>query len=306
MIYSIVIPVFNSEKIVEKTVAQTLAVAHECNLNFEILLINDSSPDNSWDIIAKLAKQNKNVKSINLLKNYGQHTALLAGFKYALGDYIITIDDDLQNPPEEIVNLIQKAQEDDCDLVFGRFVQKKHSLYRRLGSKIIGYLNAQIFNKPNHITLSNFRIIRRDLLERVLRHRTNYPYIPGLLLLYASQISNIDVIHCERPLGESNYTISKIVLLVSRLLINYSSYPLRLISTIGMGVSLTCVILGMYYLISGLLRGSSVPGWTTLVVLVSFLSGFIIALLGLIGEYLSRILDQLSDRPTFIVKEVVE
>lgn len=306
MIYSIVIPVYNSEKIVKKTVEQILAVADQYNYNFEIMLVNDSSPDDSWGVISKLAQKHENVRSINLLKNYGQHTAILAGFNYAQGDYIITIDDDLQNPPNEIVSLIRKVKEGDFDLVFGKFIQKKHPLYRRLGSKAIGYLNKKIFNKPEHIRLSNFRIIRRDLIDRVLHHRTNYPYIPGLLLMYAAKISNIDVLHIDRSEGKSNYTISKIISLVSRLLINYSSYPLRLISSIGLAVSLLSFVMGFYYLIIGLFHGSSVPGWTTLIVLISFLSGFIIALLGLIGEYLSRILDHLSNRPSFIVKEVVK
>lgn len=306
MIFSIVIPVYNSEKIVEETVEQTLTVADQFGFDFEILLINDSSPDNSWNVIHRLAKKYDDVTSINLLKNYGQHTAVLAGFKYAKGDYIVTMDDDMQNPPQEIVHLINKIVETDCDLVLGKFKQKKHSLYRRFGSKIIGYLNNKIFDKPEDITISNFRIARRDLVERVLDHKTVYPYITGLLLKYSSSVSNVEVEHCDRLEGKSNYTTSKIISLVGRLLINYSSYPLRLVSSIGLAVSLLSFLIGTYYLMNGLIRGSTVPGWTTLIVLISFLSGFIIALLGLIGEYLSRILDQLSSRAGFLVKEVVE
>ena len=306
MLYSIVIPVYNSETIIRETVLKTREVARQFNLDFEIILIDDASLDSSWTVIKKLAKEYENVRSLALLKNYGQHTALLAGLSYARGDYAVTMDDDMQNPPAEIIKLIEKIEKENCDLVFAKFTQKKHSLFRCYGTKIVGYLNKKIFNKPDNITLSNFRIIRRDLIDRILTHRTFYPYIPGLLLIYSAKVSNVEVSHSERLEGRSNYTISRIISLVSRLLINYSSYPLRILSMAGLFVSLISFLIGTYYLIKGIYMGSAVQGWTTLIVLISFLGGFIIALLGIIGEYLSRILEQQSDRSCFILKEVVE
>ena len=304
-LYSIVIPVFNSESIIEKTVNLTIEELNKLNISFEILLINDGSPDNSWNIIKSLAKNYQEVKAINLIKNYGQHNAVLCGFHHAKGDYIITMDDDLQNPPTEIKHLINEIIDSDFDLVFGKFKEKKHASYRKLGTKIIGYLNEKVFNKPKNITLTNFRIIKRSVINRVLEHETAYPYIPGLLLLYSSSIGNTLVEHHNRTVGNSNYTLAKISNLVGRLLINYSSYPLRLLSSIGIIISFLSFFIGSIYLLNSLIFGSEVQGWTTLVVLTSFLGGFIIILLGIIGEYLARILEQTSNTKCFYVKEII-
>lgn len=306
MKYSLIIPAYKSAGFIDKTIAAVLAATTAQHLDVEIILVNDGSPDNTWQVIRSLAANDARIRAVNLLKNYGQHNAVLCGMSVAKGDYLVTLDDDLQNPPDQIIHLIRKAQEGEHDLVFGKFLEKKHSFVRRLGSKVIGYLNGKIFDKPEHITLSNFRIIRRDLAERVLAHKTAHPYIPGMLLLYAASIANVDVQHQERFDGVSNYTLSKIIALTSRLLINYSSYPLRLLSTIGLGVSTVSLLLAVLYLIKGFSEGSAVPGWTTLAVLVSFLGGFMIAMLGLIGEYLSRILDQLSVQSSYCIKEIHE
>jgi len=200
---SIVIPVFNSEQLVLNTV---LEIQKELSIyRFEIILINDGSSDNSWNVIKNIAIGSKNITSINLLKNYGQHTAVFCGLKHASGKYIVTMDDDLQNPPSEIHKLFNRIEEG-YDLVFGKFPLKKHSFYRRIGSKIINYLNGVIFNKPKDITLSNFRIFTKSVSDRALSYKTNYPYIPGLLLLHSSEIGNVLTLHEERKIGKSNYT----------------------------------------------------------------------------------------------------
>lgn len=304
--FSIVIPVYNSENIITRTVEEVLSSTSKHNLNIEILLINDGSPDNSWNVIKELAKNHKELKSINLIKNFGQHNAVLCGFENATGDYVITMDDDLQNPPSEIIHLINKITENEnYDLVFGKFREKKHAGYRKLGSKLIGYLNEKIFDKPKDITLTNFRIAKKDLIDRVLQHNTAYPYIPGLLLMYSTNIANVMVEHHDRADGKSNYTFKKIFSLMSNLLINYSSYPLKVLSGIGFIVSSISFFIGLFFLILKFIGGAKVAGWTTLVVLVSFLGGFIIILLGLIGEYLSRILDQMSNNKSYYIKEMV-
>lgn len=304
---SIVIPVYNSQNIVKKTVETILDEIRKYKFNLEIILVNDGSPDDSWNIIKNLAEEYKEIKSINLIKNFGQHNAVLCGFENATGDYVITMDDDLQNPPSEIIHLVNKVYEDnELDLVFGKFKEKQHANYRKIGSRIIGYLNEKIFNKPKNITLTNFRIIKKDVISRVLQHNTAYPYIPGLLLLYSTNIDNVMVEHHERFDGKSNYTFKKIFSLMSNLLINYSSYPLKVLSTIGFVISSLSFFIGLFFLISGFIGGVKVAGWTTLVVLVSFLGGFIIILLGLIGEYLSRILDQMSNNKSYYIKEIVD
>ncbi len=304
--YSIVIPVYNSFDIIGRTVEETQKVLKRNNLDAEIILVNDGSTDDSWRIVREIALKEANVVAINLLKNYGQHNAIMCGFEHANGSYVITMDDDLQNPPGEITRLIEKITSDDYDLVFGLFREKKHSLFRRIGSKLVGYLNTKVFGKPNNLTITNFRIIRRDLIERVIKYNTAYPYVPGILLRLAGRMDNVEVVHEERFSGKSNYNLRKILGLIARLLINYSSYPLRMLSSIGLLVAMASFVTGGVYLVNGLLHSSQVPGWTTLVVLISFLGGFIIALLALIGEYLSRILSQLSGERMFYVKEVIK
>lgn len=303
---SIVIPVYNSGEFITNTVEQVLNVIKENKYKAEVVLVNDGSKDNSWEVISSIANKESEVKAINLLKNYGQHNAVLCGFEYAKGQYIITMDDDLQNPPSEIVPLFSKAREGGYDLVFGQFKDKKHASYRKWGSRFVGYLNSKVFNKPKNLILTNFRIVKSDVVKRVLQHKTAYPYIPGLLLMYASNMSNVMVEHHERKDGKSNYTFRKIGSLVGRLLINYSSYPLRMLSFIGLIVSLISFFVAISYLVIGLFSHSTVPGWTTLVVLISFFGGFIIALLGVIGEYLSRILEQLSSHSSYFISEVVD
>lgn len=304
-LYSIVIPVYNSEGIVEKTVKHTISTLEAQNIHFEIILVDDRSKDDSWKIIEKLAQHYKNVVAIALLKNYGQHSAILCGIKQSQGDYIITMDDDLQNPPEEIIKLITKINEG-YDLVFAKFIKKQHNITRRLGSKLINYFNKKIFDKPKGIVLSNFRIFTKDVAYRMQNYKTNFPYIPGLLLMFSNKIANIETLHQKREVGKSNYNMWVILKLLSRLLFNYSSYPLKLLTQIGIIISVLSFIIGMGYLINGLINGSNVKGWTTLVVLLSFFNGFTIAMLGIMGEYLSRVLSQLSISESYSIRKIVK
>jgi polyisoprenyl-phosphate glycosyltransferase len=302
--YSAVIPVYNSEKLVGSTVDRTAAFFESQGWAYEIILINDGSPDNSWQVIEQKALENPCVVAINLLKNYGQHTALYCGFQHSKGDYVITLDDDLQNPPEEIVHLVAKVTEG-YDLVFGRFHKKEHDSYRRWGSRLIGYINEKIFDKPDDLVLSNFRIIRRDVIDRICAYQTNYPYIPGLALMFATNPANTWVTHQKRQIGNSNYNFIKILELVMRILFNYSSYPLRFVSAIGLIVAFLSFVLGIYYLIRATFIGTTVPGWATLVVLLSFFNGMSLLLMSMLGEYIIRLLNQFSSTKSYYVKEVV-
>lgn len=302
--YTAVIPVYNSAQIVAQTIDRTSAFFETHGWTYEIILVNDGSADNSWQVIQQIALAKPHVIAINLLRNYGQHTALFCGFQQSSGDYVITLDDDLQNPPEEMVHLIDKANEGH-DLVFGRFHHKEHDSYRRLGSRLIGYINRKIFAKPEDLVLTNFRIIRRDVVERICSYQTNAPYIPGLALMFATNPANTWVEHQKRPSGHSNYNWLKILELVMRILFNYSSYPLRLVSTAGIVVAILSFVLGIYYLIRAVFIGIAVPGWATLAVLVSFFNGLSLLILSMLGEYLIRLLNQVSTTTSYYIKESV-
>lgn len=303
--YSIVIPVFNSEKVVGRTVDAVVSVFTEHGLDHEVILVNDGSRDGSWRVIEEKARTVPGVIALDLLHNYGQHHANLAGFREATGDYVITMDDDLQNPPDQALLLIDEAMTG-RDVVFGRFPQKQAASYRRLGSRMVSAINRRIFGQPADLEVSNYRILRRDVVDRIAASNTGHPYITGQALLYSRNRSNVDVRHDPRPVGTSNYSLLRIVRLVLAILFSYSSYPLRLLALVGFGISALSFLLGTFYLLSGLLGYTDVEGWTTLVVLISIFNGFTIALLSMLGEYVVRTLDAVSGEQYHVTARVSE
>ena len=303
-LYSVVIPVYNSSKIVEDTVSQVREFFLAQALRFEIILINDGSNDNSWPVIACLARRYSELTSINLLKNYGQHNANLCGFIEAKGDYVITMDDDLQNPPDEIAKLIYAVQ-GGYDLVIGHFESKRHPLVRRVGSQFVGWLNRKVFDVNDHLVLTNFRIIHRSVVDRICRDRSFVPYIPGLVLKYSSSRSNVMVRHLPRAEGKSNYTYRKLLRLVATILFNHSSIPLRYGAAFGFMVAGSSFLLSIYFLLEAAINGTKAPGWATVVVLLSFFNGVLILLLSIIGEYLIRILREIGNQRSFEIREIV-
>ncbi len=299
---SIVIPVYNSSKIVSKTVQETVKSLNKTGLIYEIVLVNDGSPDQSWEILKSLRNEHSNLRIINLIKNYGQHSAVFCGIENSVGKYIVTMDDDLQNPPEEIIKLYKKITVG-YDLVFAEFNSKKHAEYRKLGSRIVNFLNKKIFKKPQGVVLTNFRIFTRAVADRVVSHNTFYPYIPGLLLMYSSSVANVTTDHHPRSIGGSNYSLKKIIKLVFRILFNYSVYPLNVILTIGIIGAIFSFLLSMYFIAKALLIGTTVPGWTTVVVLISFFNGVLLLTFGIVGQYIVRIMNQLAQSKPYIIKD---
>ncbi len=303
--YSVIIPVYDSASIVGNTIERTIAFFESQSLQHEVILVNDGSRDKSWQILREHALGNPNITAINLLKNYGQHTAVYCGLKKSTGDFVITLDDDLQNPPEEIMHLIKKALEGH-DVVLGRFRVKRHGFYRRMGSILIGAVNELIFHKPKNLILSNFRIIHRDIVNKICAYKTNYPYITGLVLMFASNPANVLTEHHRRSKGKSNYSLSAIARLCFRIIFNYSAYPLHLVSMLAFFIALVSLMLGSFYLAKKFFIGVSIPGWATVVVLISFFNGIIIFILSMLGEYTIRLLQQMSLAEGYEIKETVK
>ncbi|MDJ0959288.1 MAG: glycosyltransferase family 2 protein [Acidimicrobiia bacterium] len=301
---SIIIPVYNSEGVVGETIDQTTKVCEQAAIDYELILVNDGSTDASWDVVAERAADDDRIVAVDLLKNYGQHTAVFAGLKLSKGRYAITMDDDLQNPPEEIVPLLSKAEEG-YDLVVGRFHQKRHSLFRRWGSGLVDWMNRRIFRKPKEFVLTNFRCIRRDVIDRMVDYRTAYPYIPGLALMFSRQRANVPVEHRPRTVGTSNYNLARILAVVFRILFNYSSYPLRLVSGIGLLVTGIAFALTAYIFIRNLVVGSSVPGWTSVALMLTFFNGVTLLIISMLGEYLVRLLNQSSQTYGYHIRTIV-
>jgi len=300
----VVIPAYNSAQIVAETIRRTNAFLASTGDEYEIVVVNDGSRDGTWSVIEECARMNARIVAIDLLRNYGQHTAVLCGLRHSTGDCAVTMDDDLQNPPEEIAHLLSKAAEGH-DLVFGRFRRKRHGRYRRIGTWMVGALNRRIFGKPDDLVLTNFRLIRRDVVERMCAYRTNYPYVPGLALMFATRPGNVLVEHEKREIGESQYSLFKILQLVVRILFSYSTYPLRIVSFIGGGVAAVSFAFGLVIMVRALLGESQVLGWASIVVLVSFFNGVSMMCLAMLGEYTVRLLNQTSGHSGYHVREIV-
>lgn len=303
--FSAIIPVFNSAPIIADTIDRTVSFFEGANLDYELILVNDGSSDGSWDIVVRKAQANPSIVAIDLLRNYGQHSALFCGLQHSSGDFAITLDDDLQNPPEEIAHLIDTVLEG-YDVVYGRFRVKQHAGYRRLGSQAIALVNRRVFHQPPDLTLSNFRIIRRDVVERMSSYQTGYPYITGLTLMFSSKRANVWVEHHPRPVGRSNYSLFRIASLVMRILFNYSAAPLHFMTTVGVVISILSFAIGVFYILRQVFIGVSVPGWTTLVVLVSFFNGINLIISSMLGEYIIRLVNQISSNDSYHIRQVVK
>jgi glycosyltransferase involved in cell wall biosynthesis len=303
--YSVVIPVYNSEAIVGETVRRVAEVFAGAGLHYEVVLVNDGSPDRSWSVISELARTTPHVVALNLLKNYGQHHANLAGCVESHGDYVITMDDDLQNPPDQALLLIDAALQGGHDVVFGKFDRKQAAGHRKLGSKLINVINRRVFGQPDDLAVSNYRILRRDVVERICASRTAHPYVTGQALMFSNNPGQVTVRHEPRAVGKSNYNLVRILKLVFTILFSYSSYPLRAAALFGFVLSIVSFLLGAFYLIRGFTHHTDVQGWTTLVVLLSAFNGFIIAMLSMLGEYVVRTLNAVSAEQSYHVIERV-
>jgi polyisoprenyl-phosphate glycosyltransferase len=304
VLYSIVIPTYNSEPGLKELVERIDAVFKATNWIYEIIFIDDHSTDKSLDVIKKLAIENKKIKYIAFRKNYGQHCALLAGFRYVSGNYVITMDDDLQNPPEEIPKLINHIQKTDLDVVFAQFEKKKHAQHRIWGSKIIKWLNERIFHKPKELILSNFRIIKKEIVDEVVKHFSPFVYIPGLLFTITHNCGNVLTRHEERKYGKSGYIgFTKIFKLVQALVFVFSDFSLRIVIRVGLFFSLVGLILSGFVLLKNLLLGVSVKGWTSLIFIVSFFSSINLLVSGVLGEYLLIVLKNAIGEKQYFIKE---
>jgi polyisoprenyl-phosphate glycosyltransferase len=305
--YSIVIPVFNSHKTLLELCNRLQKVMDSLKKPYEIILVDDASRDDSWAVLESLYKQYNAVKIIQLMRNVGQFRAIMCGLNHACGKYIITMDDDLQNPPEEIPKLIKIILENDgIDCVIGVPQEKKHGLIRRLGSSILNIINSYIFKKPIDLRMSSFRIIRRSIIIELIKN-TSVNVTPGpLLLLTTRNIINITVHHDKRKYGTTNYGIFRIIKTLLDNILNYTTLPLYFVGIFGIMVSLLSFCFATYIVIRRLLFGFSIIGWASLITMISFFSGLILFSLGIIGEYLIRIIRQLSTESQYIIRSIKE
>jgi glycosyltransferase involved in cell wall biosynthesis len=303
---SVVVPAFNSESFILVTLARIIRSLESLGNPFELVVVNDGSSDDTWRVLQQLAKVDVRIIAINLLKNYGQHSALMCGLRHSSGQYVVTMDDDLQNPPEEIPRILNFCVEGDFDLVVGEFKEPKKARYRMVGTKFVNRVVTRVFGKPPDLKLSTFRVIRRDVVERVCQSTNPTPYITGELLVAAASVSNLNVRHDERIVGNSTYSPFRIFELMRRITFSYSIDLLRITCRIGSLTSVFAFVFSLVMLIRGLILNGVVPGWTSVVTTISFFAGMIILLLSMIGEYLSVVLLQTLGTPAYREASIVK
>jgi len=301
---SIVIPVYNSEKILAKIVKEILDICRSRHYNFEVILVDDSSQDGSWQKAKELAKCFEEVKAHRLARNYGQSLANLWGFKQSKNDYIITMDDDGQNPPSEIPKLFEKAEEGH-DLVIGKPISKQHGLLRNLGSRLVTNIAKSIYKTKEPLILSNYRCIHKSVIEKICNERNANPYLPALILKYSTQRTNINVSHKKRRSGQSNYSLLKLASLVANLLFGHSVLPLRIAIAVGFTFSLLTALVGVALVAHYLINQSNVPGWTSVMVFMAGFCSIVVLILSTIGEYIIRILQEVTGSRAIYTREEV-
>lgn len=305
---SVIIPVFNSEKTLKELYERLCIVFDkQTKRTFEVILVDDSSSDSSWKVLKELSQLDRRVKVVQLARNFGQHNAIVCGLNNCSGQYVVTIDDDLQHPPEEIPRMLAEIEKG-YDVVYGVYDEKKHSILQNLGSGCIHYLHNRILGNPRQLRSTSFRLLRRNVVEYIVaRARSEFCYITAHIMKYVTpdKISNIMITHQPRKSGRSNYTILKMFSLASNLLINYSAIPLRFTIYAGFALSGGCVLYAVYILLRVIFGGPvQIAGWASLAFLTTFLFGMLFLFLGIIGEYIFRILREVSGNEPYIIKEI--
>jgi len=303
--FSVVVPVYNSERSLEELYRRLEATFAAMGRSFEVVFVDDGSRDGSLDVLRSLHTRHPGrVRALSLYRNQGQQVALMCGFQHCAGEVVVTIDDDLQHSPEDIPALYEKLQEG-YDAVFGSY-PRRNGLLKNLGSRMVSRLVHRIFDPPEGLEISAFRLIRRDVVEHIAAYRTSFPYLSGMILSTTHRVANVDVRHEERRYGRSGYTLPKLLKLSFNLLVNYSALPLKAIGWVGMAVSVAAFIAGGVFTVRQLLLGEAPQGWTSLAVLVSFFSAVLFAMMFVMAEYISRLLTEVSNRPPHAVREILE
>jgi undecaprenyl-phosphate 4-deoxy-4-formamido-L-arabinose transferase len=302
-VISVIVPVYNSAPTLQELTDRLGAVLESDGRSYELVLVNDGSRDGSWDEIARLAREKPVVRGFDLSRNYGQHNALLCGLRAARGCIMITIDDDLQNPPEEIPKLLARLDER-TDVVYGYPATAQHGFWRDLASRLIKLALQQALGAETARQVSAFRAIRAHVVRAFADYRGTHPSIDVLLTWGTTRFTSCLVRHEPRREGESNYTFRRLVAHSLNMMTGYSTAPLKVASLLGFGATLfgigvLAVVLGRY-----MMHGVSVPGFTFLASIIAIFGGVQLFAIGVMGEYLARIHFRMLERPSYIVRSM--
>ncbi len=302
---SFVIPCYRSAKTLPEVVGEiTETMRIDGRNEYEIILVNDASPDNTFDVIRTLCGENERVIGADLARNFGQHSALMAGMNLSSGDVIVCMDDDGQTPAGEAGKLLDKIEEG-YDVVYARYSHKMHSPFRNFGSSVNSLMTEKLLDKPKELYLSSYFAVRRFVVDEMIRYRNAFPFVDGLLLRSTDRICNVDVKHRERISGSSGYTLRKLIGLWVNGFTAFSVKPLRIATYSGSVIALLGFIYALYTIIKKIIDPTVPAGWSSTMSAVLILGVMILLVLGLIGEYVGRIYICQNNSPQYVIRSLV-
>ncbi len=304
---SFVIPCYRSEQTITGVVEEiiTTVSARGEEFRYEIILVNDGSPDGVADVILGLCRQHPEIVFINLSRNFGQHSAVMAGFAKARGGIIVCLDDDGQTPADECLNLVDKLNEG-YDIVFAEYEQPKQNMLRILGSRFNTACNRFFFGQPKNLKTTSYYACQRFVVDTALQYPNPFPYITGLLLQSVSRSANVKVKHRMREVGKSGYSLKKLIALWTNGVTAFSIKPLRFAAYLGWGISAGGFLFALITILRKLLNPDMEAGWASTISVMLALGGVIIALIGVVGEYIGRIYLSINKSPQYVVRQIVD
>lgn len=303
---SFVIPCYRSAQTIGRVVEEIdTTMKGLSGYAYEIVLVNDASPDDTFDVIRGLCTERGDICGVNLAKNFGQHAALMAGFRHARGDVVVCLDDDGQTPADEAGKLLAKLEEG-YDVVYAKYTHKQHSLFRNFGSKVNELMTRAMLGKPKELYISSYFAMRRFVAQELIRYENPYPYVIGLVLRATKKIANVEVTHREREIGTSGYTLGKLLGLWFNGFTAFSVKPLRIATVIGVISACVGFLYGIYTVVKKFLNPAVPVGFSALMAAIVFFCGLILLMLGIIGEYIGRIYISMNNSPQYVIRECVD
>lgn len=301
---SIIVPIYRCSQTISELSRRLVDSITKVNEQFEIIYINDASPENDWERVVEDTKKDNRIKGINLSRNFGQHYAITAGLQHASGEWIVVMDGDLQDQPEEIPALYKKAKEG-FDIVLARRIHRKDSFLKRQSSRWFYMLLAYLTDTEQNAEIANFGIYNRKVIDAILSMNDKTRYFPTMVKWVGFKRTEISVNHAHRQDGKSGYSLKALINLALNTILSFSDKPLRLTVKLGVSISVLSFILAAIILFRALTGHITVIGYSSIIISIWFLSGIIITLIGMLGLYIGRIFDQVKDRPVFIVSETI-
>jgi len=302
---SVVVTIFNAEKSLLELNKKIISVCSSLTSDYEIIYVEDRSPDNSWDILKKISSQYESIKALRFSRNFGQHTAISAGLHNTSGKYVVMMDGDLQDNPEIIDQLYKKIKSEPSQIIYVRRINRKDSNSKKLSSKIYNYVFSKLSGINSDPSIGTFRIMTKKVVESFKQFPETNKYIGGVFYWMNFAPSYLEAEHYERKYGKSNYTLKKMVKLAINGIVSYSNKPLTLSIYFGLLCSLLSFLMGMIFIVRKIVYDISITGYSSIIVSIYFLSGIVLMVLGIMGKYIAMIYEQSRSRPEYLIEETI-